>query len=90
MKTAVVICPGRGTYTKTELGYLSRHHADKAALLAGLGSRGFSSVTEALASLRYPTQTLQPAPDQARLYERLYSQVYTQMYPSLRAIHHAL
>lgn len=32
MTTAVVICPGRGTYTKTELGYLARHHAQKAAL----------------------------------------------------------
>jgi len=26
---AVVICPGRGTYNKEELGYLSRHHGDK-------------------------------------------------------------
>ena len=34
MKTAVVICPGRGTYNATELGYLSRHFPD-AALLAG-------------------------------------------------------
>ncbi|MGB3313285.1 MAG: ACP S-malonyltransferase, partial [Albidovulum sp.] len=32
MKTAVVICPGRGTYTKTELGYLQRHFADRALL----------------------------------------------------------
>ena len=32
MKTAVVICPGRGTYTKTELGYLERHFADRALL----------------------------------------------------------
>lgn len=32
MKTAVVICPGRGTYTKTELGYLGRHFRDKALL----------------------------------------------------------
>ena len=32
MKTAVVICPGRGTYTKTELGYLGRHFADRALL----------------------------------------------------------
>jgi len=30
---AVVICPGRGTYNKTELGYLRRHFPD-AALLA--------------------------------------------------------
>ncbi|OYX42743.1 MAG: acyl carrier protein [Rhodobacterales bacterium 32-67-9] len=32
MKTAVVICPGRGTYTKTELGYLKRHFPDRALL----------------------------------------------------------
>lgn len=28
-KRAVVICPGRGTYNKEELGYLSRFHSDK-------------------------------------------------------------
>ena len=28
MKTAVVICPGRGIYTKTGLGYPGRHFAD--------------------------------------------------------------
>lgn len=28
-RTAVVICPGRGTYNKPELGYLHRHHASK-------------------------------------------------------------
>lgn len=32
MKTAVVICPGRGTYNKTELGYLKRHFRDRALL----------------------------------------------------------
>jgi len=31
-KTAVVICPGRGTYTKSELGYLKRNFADTALL----------------------------------------------------------
>ncbi len=31
---ALVVCPGRGTYGKAELGYLKRHHADKADLLA--------------------------------------------------------
>jgi acyl transferase domain-containing protein len=39
MKTAVVICPGRGTYTKTELGYLRRHLADRALLAAFDGAR---------------------------------------------------
>lgn len=28
-KTAVLICPGRGTYNAPELGYLARHHAGK-------------------------------------------------------------
>jgi len=32
-KTAVVICPGRGTYNADELGYLSRHHGDKSAFI---------------------------------------------------------
>ncbi len=33
-KKALVVCPGRGTYNKPELGYLNRHHADKADLIA--------------------------------------------------------
>ena len=32
-KTAVVVCPGRGSYQKSELGYLQRHHAHQADLL---------------------------------------------------------
>ena len=32
MKTAVVICPGRGTYNKPELGYLGRHFPDPGLL----------------------------------------------------------
>lgn len=32
--SALVVCPGRGTYGKAELGYLKRHHADKAELIA--------------------------------------------------------
>lgn len=31
-RTAVVICPGRGTYNKPELGYLHFHHADRMAM----------------------------------------------------------
>ncbi|MCC5971159.1 MAG: ACP S-malonyltransferase [Pararhodobacter sp.] len=34
MKTAVLICPGRGTYTKTELGTLHRHFPDRSMLAA--------------------------------------------------------
>jgi malonyl CoA-acyl carrier protein transacylase len=32
MKTAVVICPGRGTYNKSELGWLGRHFGNRALL----------------------------------------------------------
>ena len=35
-QSAVVIFPGRGTYGKDELGYLTRHHADKKAFIAGV------------------------------------------------------
>ncbi|OBY26404.1 acyl carrier protein [Leisingera sp. JC1] len=38
-RTAVLICPGRGTYNKAELGYLHRHHAGKAALFAGFDAQ---------------------------------------------------
>ena len=30
---AVIVCPGRGTYNKAELGYLARHHASKEQML---------------------------------------------------------
>lgn len=33
-RTAVVICPGRGTYNKPELGYLHRHHSDRMNMFA--------------------------------------------------------
>ena len=35
-KTALVICPGRGTYNKDDLGYLARHHADKAEFIGAV------------------------------------------------------
>ena len=35
-KSAVVLFPGRGTYGRDELGYLARHHADKADFIAGV------------------------------------------------------
>ena len=33
-QTAVVICPGRGTYNKEELGYLARFHSDKTEIIS--------------------------------------------------------
>lgn len=50
MKTAVVICPGRGTYTKTELGVLGRHFHDK-ALLANFDARRQAAGQETLSAL---------------------------------------
>ena len=35
-KSAIVIFPGRGTYGKSELAYLSRFHSDKQAFIAGV------------------------------------------------------
>lgn len=35
-KTAIVICPGRGSYNKSELGYYHQHHADKPDLLQAI------------------------------------------------------
>lgn len=35
-KTAVVVCPGRGSYNKSELGYYHRHHSDKPELLQAI------------------------------------------------------
>ncbi|RUO43635.1 malonyl CoA-ACP transacylase [Aliidiomarina taiwanensis] len=33
-KRAVVVCPGRGTYNRGELGYFHKHHSDKQSMLA--------------------------------------------------------
>lgn len=56
MKTAVVICPGRGTYTKAELGYLKQHFRDR-ALLADFDERrrqaGQDSLTDLDAAATY-------------------------------------
>lgn len=35
-RSALVICPGRGTYNKDELGYLRRHHGDKRDFVAAV------------------------------------------------------
>ncbi|MCW8108281.1 ACP S-malonyltransferase [Alteromonas ponticola] len=56
-QTAVVICPGRGTYNKTELGYLHRYHADKTDLINIIDTqrreRGQPTVTELDSMARY-------------------------------------
>jgi [acyl-carrier-protein] S-malonyltransferase len=50
MKTAVVICPGRGTYNKAELGYLARHFTD-ADLLASFDTQRTAVGQETLSDL---------------------------------------
>lgn len=50
MKIAVVICPGRGTYNKDELGYLARHFPDP-ALLAGFDAQRIGMGQESLSAL---------------------------------------
>ena len=52
-KTAIVICPGRGTYNAAELGYLKTHHSDKAELISQIDA------------VRGPDQTLVSALDGA-------------------------
>jgi [acyl-carrier-protein] S-malonyltransferase len=49
-ETALVICPGRGTYGKAELGYLQRMHAGKKQLIATVdrlrAERGQPTISE--------------------------------------------
>ncbi|MCE8006381.1 ACP S-malonyltransferase [Aestuariivita sp.] len=50
-RTAVLICPGRGTYNKPELGYLARHHADRAEMLAEFDAIRAETGQEAVTAL---------------------------------------
>lgn len=50
MKTAVVICPGRGTYNKADLGYLKQHFPDT-ALLADFDHQREQAGQETLSAL---------------------------------------
>lgn len=49
-EAALLVCPGRGTYGKAELGYLKRFHADKGELIAGFdrlrSERGQPTISE--------------------------------------------
>ncbi|MEM7570116.1 MAG: ACP S-malonyltransferase, partial [Pseudomonadota bacterium] len=50
-KSAVVVCPGRGTYNASELGYLKTYHADKANLLARFDDQRRSRAQTPIAAL---------------------------------------
>lgn len=58
---ALVICPGRGTYGKAELGYLKRLHADKADLLETVdrlrSERGQPTISELDGAERFSVAT---------------------------------
>ena len=60
-KTALVVCPGRGSYTKSELGYFSRNHADEGDLLASVDAwraeAGQTTVSELDGAERYSLAT---------------------------------
>ena len=50
-RTALVICPGRGTYNKDDLGYLARHHADKAELIHAIDAARLELGQETVSAL---------------------------------------
>lgn len=50
-QTAIVVAPGRGTYNRDELGYFSRHHADKPDLMAGFDAYRLNQGQETLSAL---------------------------------------
>lgn len=56
-QTALVVCPGRGTYGAAELGYLKTHHADKTGMIAKLDAlrreQGQIPVSELDAAYKY-------------------------------------
>lgn len=50
-RTAVVICPGRGTYNKPELGYLHRHHGNKLDMFRRFDTQRQQAGQEAITAL---------------------------------------
>ena len=58
-EAALIVCPGRGTYGKAELGYLKRFHADKAELIGSFdgvrSARGQPTVSELDGADRFST-----------------------------------
>ncbi|PHS08472.1 MAG: acyl carrier protein [Blastopirellula sp.] len=50
-QTAVIVAPGRGTYNKTELGYLGRYHADKISIVKEFDDQRLALGQETIVSL---------------------------------------
>ena len=51
MKTAVVVCPGRGVYNRTELGYLAAHHGTRREMFDRLDAQRSTAGQETLHAL---------------------------------------
>ena len=60
-QTAIVVAPGRGTYNREELGYLARHHSDRADLIGRFDTyrraQGQPTLTELDSAARFSGQT---------------------------------
>ena len=60
-EAALIVCPGRGSYGKAELGYLKRFHADKAELVASVdrirAEAGQPSISELDGAERFSVAT---------------------------------
>lgn len=50
-RSAVLICPGRGTYNKDELGYISRHHPNRSDLISQFDAARDASGQVAISAL---------------------------------------
>ncbi|SEA92649.1 malonyl CoA-ACP transacylase [Alkalimonas amylolytica] len=70
-KTAVVVCPGRGSYNKPELGSIGRLHGDKTALLTELdkvrAELGLAGIRELDGAGHYASRVHQQAENAAGL-----------------------
>ena len=50
-KSALVVCPGRGTYNKEDLGYLARHHAGQTGLIGAIDAARLELGQETVSAL---------------------------------------
>lgn len=70
-KTAVVICPGRGTYNKAELGYLHQYHSNKRDFIKSIDDyrshKGQPSIWELDGRSEYSTKEHIPGENSAAL-----------------------
>lgn len=61
-----------------------------AAILGGLGAGVYADTASVRDTIRYNQITIDPAPDDVRLYNIYFEQVYKNIYTSLRDLHHSI